>query len=202
MLLDLAFTAGFIFLSLVFVVIGQKEGFDFGSIILFLLFLFIGILPLFLFLNYLLFSFNKKIVIDEETGIINAENYFNFRNEKIENIESVEIYDLIDSRLLPFDFCYAKYFLKNNSFFIVTSFMTNSFFVPNGMKPQIVETIFPKLNKTNKQLEIESEKDVYLEKYKEFSEKELEEVINPKNGYRSNAVKAANDIIERRKNGV
>ncbi len=203
MILDLLFTTGFLFLSLIFLKIGGKEGFDFGAIFLGLLFLFIGLLPLFLFLDYLIFSFSRKVIIDEKAGIVQIENYPGFRTEKIKNIKSVEIYELVNSRLIPFSFSYAKYFLANGQFFIVTSFMTNSYYVPNGQKPQIIETIFPKINtKTKQPIKVKSEKEIYMEKYEGYADKELNEIVNPKNGYRQNAVEAANELIEKRKNGV
>lgn len=199
MILDISFILGFISLALVFFIIGQKEGFEFGIIIFILLFLFLGLLPLSLFLNYLSFSLNKRIIIDKLGGLIHTHNYWNIRNEKIENINSIEIYELIDSRLIPFDFCYAKYFLSNGTNFIVTSFMTNTFYIPDGVKPKIVETLFPRLNGNEKQIVIKTEKEIYLEQYENFSNNELEEIVNSKNGYRKNAFDAAIEIIEKRK---
>ncbi len=49
--------------------------------------------------------------------------------------------------LYKLDFDFAKYIFRNGKFCVVTSFMTNEYFIPPGIKPEIKKRFIPIIGK-------------------------------------------------------
>jgi len=188
------------FLVIAVIILSISDGYDFFSLLLFSVLFIAGIIPLGLFFNYLIFSIGRTISINTKTGKVNYQFNSQHKTLEINEIISVEIYEFKGIGLYDFDYSYAKYFFKNGEILIANDFMTINFFIPDGIKPNIIGQIVPLINQKNKEQEKSvSDYDELIDKYKNLSTKELEQIESSQSGYRKDAILAAKEILKKRK---
>jgi hypothetical protein len=116
------------------------------SVLIIVVFIY-SIPSIYLFGEYTLFSFNKKLIIDflKKQIIINEDSIFTF--EEISNIEKVCSYPFAERRrmwLSSDTFFFYKINFKNGKSIVFTSFMCDTFFSQNS-KLKVVKRILPSI---------------------------------------------------------
>jgi hypothetical protein len=167
--------------------------------ILMLLLLIFGILPIMMFVQYYLKS-KTKICINPDTNTITINDGAKSKTINIDEIEAVEIYKTQRIGVLRFDFDYAKYFTKGKLAFIITSLMTNDFYVPEKIKPMEYESIYQFIPKKLEKSKTEYQR--FLDKYDTWANTDLENIIETQERYRETAVNAAKEILKKRKSSA
>jgi hypothetical protein len=172
-----------------------------GIYLISLLFTVIGIIPIILFLQYVLFSLNRSIKVNSDSGRIQIMKGSDINNFYINDIETVEIYEFpSDLYKYHLDFRFVKYFTKGGDVFIATGYMTTEFFIPKGISPVIVNKILPFINtRISKQVGAKNDTDILIDMYKSLSDDELLKIIDSETGYRESAKIAAQKILDDRK---
>jgi len=91
------------------------------------------------------FVISKNIIIEIFTDKNKIEVILNEGKIilKLEDLMSIQIYEHKGLGLYEFYFNYAKYNFKNGKYFIVTNFMTDEYFVPTVIKPEIKKEFLP-----------------------------------------------------------
>ena len=167
--------------------------------ILMLLLLIFGILPILIFVQYYLNS-KTRTCINLDTNTITIYHREKSETINIDEIETIEIYKTQRFGVLRFDFDYAKYFTKDKLAFIITSLMTNDFYVPEQIKPMEYESIYQFIPR--KIEESKTEYQLFLEKYEIWKSIDLENIIETQEKYRETAVNAAREILNKRKSSA
>lgn len=164
------------------------------------LFIFIGVHPLILFLNYYIYGKGREIIIQPEKNQITVIKNRESTSFKIENIEFVEIHKSASLPRYGLSFSYVKFYLKSKEIIIITSLMTNHFFIPKTLpKPSISKTFFPLINKG---YIVKNSKEYHhnrlVGKYNKYSTTKLQEIAKSKH-YHSSAKNVAKKVLENRK---
>ena len=116
---------------------------DTTQIVLISIFSFSGIIPLLITLHFFLRSKNLSISIMPDEGLI-VVNYNGINSVlKLEDIKYIEIHEHKGLGQYEFDFDYTKYTFNDGKFCVVTSFMTNRYYIPAGIKPVITKEFLP-----------------------------------------------------------
>jgi len=104
---------------------------------------FSGIIPLLITIHFLLRSKNIIVSIMPNKSFIEVN--YNGINKifRLEDIKYIEIHEHKGLGLYEFDFDYAKYTFNDGKFFIVTSFMTDGYYIPEGIEPTILKEFLP-----------------------------------------------------------
>lgn len=103
----------------------------------------LGTVPLLITFHYFTRSRGFEMDIQIEKGVIEIVQNGDKKSFKIEDVNSIEIYEQKGLGLYEFDFDFAKYIFKNGRFCVVTSFMTNEYFIPPGINPEIIRRFVP-----------------------------------------------------------
>jgi hypothetical protein len=107
----------------------------------------LGTFPLLITLHYFRKSRGIEIDIQPDNGLIEIVQNGEKKSFKIGDVNSLEIYQHKGLGLYEFDFDFAKYIFKNGKFCVVTSFMTNEYYIPPGIKPKIKRRFIPIIGK-------------------------------------------------------
>ncbi|WP_421893928.1 hypothetical protein [Marinoscillum sp.] len=102
-----------------------------------------GLIPFGLTLHYWFRSFGLRITIDAASELIEVMHRGRFNTFKFNELTSIEICEHEDVGRYGFDFSFAKYSFSNGKHCIATAFMTNQYFVPDGIEPRIYKEIIP-----------------------------------------------------------
>jgi len=116
---------------------------DDTRIILICIFLFLGIIPLLITLHFFLRSKNIDVSIIIGKGIMEVNQNGVNTSLRLEDIKHLEIHEHKGLGFYEFDFDYAKYIFNDGKYCIVTSFMTNGYFIPKGIEPIITKEFLP-----------------------------------------------------------
>jgi hypothetical protein len=103
----------------------------------------IGLTQILLTTNYITKSLNTEIRIDHEKGVFEIVRKGTKKIFNLDEIVSLDIHEQSSIGLFGLDFEYAKYTFADGKQFIVTTMMTDSYYIPAGLNPQIKSTIFP-----------------------------------------------------------
>ena len=147
-LVNFGIGAGFLYIAIILI----RLPFDiekFGWILV-TIFITIGVIPLGLCIQYWIRSFGLRMIIDESSKTIEVIN--NGRNEtfKFNDLLTIEICEQESIGRLGLDFSFAKYSFDNDKTIVITAFMTNSYFIPEGIKPRFYEEFIPVIWSKNK----------------------------------------------------
>jgi hypothetical protein len=104
---------------------------------------FIGLTPLLLTLNYLTRSLGVSIKIDTNNDTFEVINRGKMKVYKLNDIQSLEIVEQKSIGLYGFDFDFAKYKFSDSRTCIVTNHMSDEYFIPIGIQPDIKKYILP-----------------------------------------------------------
>lgn len=102
-----------------------------------------GLIPFVLTVHYWIRSASLRISIDPVNELVEIWNGGRFSTFNFNDLTSIEICEHESVGRYGFDFSFAKYSFANGKFCVVTTFMTNQYFVPTGIKPRVYEEIIP-----------------------------------------------------------
>ncbi len=123
---------------------------DSTRIVLIAAFSLLGSIPLLMTLHYFIASKDLIIDIDSRNNNIQISQNGVSSSVNLNELTSVQIHEHKGLGLYEFDFDYAKYIFRNGNYFVVTSFMTNEYFVPAGMEPKLKNEFLPIIWKRTK----------------------------------------------------
>ena len=103
----------------------------------------VGLTTFLLTLHYLVRSFGLTIKIDQTDGTFEVTNNGRTNSYKLKDITSVEICEQQSIGLYGFDFDFIRYTFSNGNVCVATNHMTNQYFIPTGIEPNIQKAIFP-----------------------------------------------------------
>ena len=119
-------------------------------IVITILFAAIGLTTIFLTTNYLLRSLDSQIKIDDNSDKFEITTSEKTKTYKLTDIISIDITEQRSIGLYGFDFDFVKYTFTDGKYCIVTNFMTDSYYLPAGLKPKFRKLILPIISgKTN-----------------------------------------------------
>ncbi|MDZ4713742.1 MAG: hypothetical protein SGI89_15655 [bacterium] len=110
----------------------------------------IGLTTILLTTNYLLRSFHSQIQINHNNDEFEIRTSEKTKAYKLTDVVSIDITEQRSIGLYGFDFDFAKYTFADGKYCIVTNFMTDSYYLPVGLKPNLRKLIIPIIrDKTN-----------------------------------------------------
>ncbi len=103
----------------------------------------LGLPQILLTANYITKSLNTEIRIDSDKGSFEIVRKGKKNIYDLDVIVALDIHEQSSLGLFGLDFEYAKYTFADGKQCIVTSMMTDSYYIPAGLHPKISATIFP-----------------------------------------------------------
>jgi len=103
----------------------------------------IGLAQILLTTNYITKSLNTEIRIDHDKKAFEIVRKGRKEIYNLNQIVALDIHEQSNMGLFGLDFEYAKYTLVDGKQCIVTTMMTDSYYIPAGLQPRIRKTIFP-----------------------------------------------------------
>jgi len=197
----LEFLVSMSFMSIALIMFNYSQGSDILFLALGLFFVGISVIPIFLFLNYVFSSGDETIVFFQKEGYFTVGEALRLKKYNYKEVRRIEIFSFTeDLGRIHFNYSYAKYFLPNSKILTINNLMIDlGFVIPNGIEPILVEQLFPIIDETNKEWpKKKTEKEVLQERYADYSDEELKQIIASK-GYRKASKKAAKFIMHSRK---
>jgi len=103
----------------------------------------IGLTQILLITNHVTKSLSTEIRIDGDKGTFEIVNKGKKQIYDLGEIVAIDIHDQSKIGLFGLDFEYAKYTFADGKQCVVTTMMTDSYYIPAGLHPKIKSTIFP-----------------------------------------------------------
>lgn len=103
----------------------------------------IGMTQILLVTNHITKSLNTEIRIDHDKGAFEILRNGKKEIYNLDEIVAIDIHDQSKIGLFGHDFDYARYIFANGKQCIVTTMMTDNYYIPAGLDPKIKSTIFP-----------------------------------------------------------